>query len=135
MATKEFMESLHIEDNVFELEEDTVLSYLVHYAAPFTGGGQITVPAGTRFAVHGPMREDAFYMQLIKEDETLLNKMCAQEEAKIKKLADRLTGFTFYITEKEVKTLPLSFVNGSKERLLAIFKLIREERTPSGTFF
>lgn len=128
MATTEFIESLHIEDNVFELKEDTVLSYLVHYAAPFTGDGQISVPAGTRFAAHGPMMKDTFYMHPIVDDEVLWNRMREQEKAKIIKLADRLAGFSFYITKDEIKTLPLEFVNGSRERLLEIFQLISDEQ-------
>lgn len=129
MATEKFIESLRFEDNVFELKEDTVLSYLVHYAAPFTGAGEISVPAGTRFAAHGPMRGDAFYMHPIEEDETLLNKMREQEKAKIAELAERLMGFSFYITKDELETLPLTFVRGSRERLVDIFRLLREEQS------
>ena len=35
MATREQIESLKIDENVFELAEDTELEYLVHFAAPF----------------------------------------------------------------------------------------------------
>lgn len=129
MATTEFIESLHIEDNVFELKMDTVLSYLIHYAAPFTGDGQISVPAGTRFAAHGPMMKDTFYMHPIEDDESLWNRMRNQEKAKIEKLANRLAGFSFYITKDEINTLPLEFVSGSKERLLEILQLISEEQS------
>jgi len=38
MATREQIEALKIDENVFELAEDTELEYLVHFAAPFTGG-------------------------------------------------------------------------------------------------
>ena len=38
MATQEQIEALKIDENVFELAEDTELEYLVHFAAPFTGG-------------------------------------------------------------------------------------------------
>lgn len=129
MATEKFIESLRFEDNVFELKEDTVLSYLVHYAAPFTGAGEISVPAGTRFAAHGPMRSDAFYMHPVEEDETLLNRMREQENAQYEKLANRLMGFSFYITKEELETLPLTFVCGSRERLVDIFRLICEEQS------
>ena len=44
MATIEFIESLNIEDNVFELNEDIIVSFLVHFSAPFTGGSKINVP-------------------------------------------------------------------------------------------
>lgn len=131
MATEKFIESLHLEDNVFELKEDTVLRYLVHYAAPFTGAGEISVPAGTRFAADGPMREYTYYMHPIGEDEVLLNKMREQEKTKIKELAGRLMGFSFYVTKEELETLPLMFVRGSRERLVDIFRLLREEQSKS----
>ena len=38
MATSEFLESLKLEDNIIKLNEDTVVSCLIHFAAPFTGG-------------------------------------------------------------------------------------------------
>lgn len=65
MATREQIESLKIDENVFELEEDTELEYLVHFAAPFTGSDKCIVPKGTSFAPHGPMRSDALYMHLV----------------------------------------------------------------------
>lgn len=126
MATREYIESLHIEDNVFALKEDTILNYLVHYAAPFTGDGQIVVPAGMKFAAHGPMRCDTLYMHPIEEDEALCKRMEEKEKANIPQLANRLAGFSFYITKEEVKNLKLDFVAGSKERLLEIFQLIKE---------
>lgn len=128
MATEAFIESLHIEDNVFELKEDTMLEYLVHYAAPFTGDGQISVPAGVRFAAHGPMRDDALYMHTIDEENTLFERMEEKEKARIKELANRLMGFSFYITVDELNTIPLEFVSGSKDCLLEILQLIREEQ-------
>jgi hypothetical protein len=56
MATQEYVEALKIDENVFELTEDTELEYLVHFAAPFTGGDKCLVPKGTAFAPHSPMR-------------------------------------------------------------------------------
>ncbi len=44
MATREYIESLKIDENVFEVAEDTELEYLVHFAAPFTGGDKCIVP-------------------------------------------------------------------------------------------
>ena len=64
MATEEQIEALKIDENVFELTEDTELEYLVHFAAPFTGGDKCVVPKGTAFAPHSPMRGDVFYMHL-----------------------------------------------------------------------
>lgn len=36
MATIEYIESLHINENVFELLEDTTIGYLSHYATEYT---------------------------------------------------------------------------------------------------
>lgn len=126
MATTEYIESLKISENVFELQEDTTIGYLSHYAAPFTGGGEIVVPAGMRFAAYGPMRDDALYMDLIGENEEPHARMIEQEKAECPQLAKRLMGFSFFITEEEVEKLNLNFVEGSKERLLEIFQLIRD---------
>lgn len=126
MATTEYTESLNIEENVFELQEDTTIGYLSHYAAPYTGGGEIVVPAGVRFAAYGPMRDDALYIGLIGENEELHARMVEQEKTECPQLANRLMGFSFFITEEEVEKLNLKFVEGSKERLLEIFHLIRE---------
>lgn len=43
MATREQIESMKIDENIFELVEDTELEYLVHFAAPFTGGDRKSV--------------------------------------------------------------------------------------------
>ena len=76
MATREQIESLKIDENVFELVEDTELEFLVHFAAPFTGGDKCWVPKGTVFAPHGPMRGDALYMHLVEDDnDELLKKI------------------------------------------------------------
>lgn len=125
MATIEYIESLHINENVFELQEDTTIGYLSHYAAPYTGGGEIVVPACARFAAYGPMRGDALYMDLIGANEELHARMVEQEKAECPQLANRLMGFSFFITEDEVEKLNLKFVAGSKKRLLEIFQLLR----------
>lgn len=49
MATREQIESMKIDENVFELVEDTELEYLVHFAAPFTGADKCIVPKGYDF--------------------------------------------------------------------------------------
>ena len=41
MADRKFIESLNIEDNVFELKENSTISYLVQYFAPYTGAGNM----------------------------------------------------------------------------------------------
>ena len=84
MATQEQIEALKIDENVFELAEDTELEYLVHFAAPFTGGDRCLVPKGTAFAPHSPMRGDALYMHLADEDnEELFAKMATTKTSSL----------------------------------------------------
>ena len=123
MATQEQIEALKIDENVFELAEDAELEYLVHFAAPFTGRDKCLVPKGTAFVPHSPMRGDALYIQLVDEDnEELYAKMEAQVKVKYENLFTRLQGFSFFITEEQLKTLPLKFRSGSTERLLDIMR-------------
>jgi len=125
MATREYIESLKIDENVFEVAEDTELEYLVHFAAPFTGGDKCIVPQGTVFAPHGPMRDDALYMHLVEDNnEALSKKMEEQVKINYESLFSRLQGFSFFITEEQIKTLPLKFRSGSAERLIEILHLI-----------
>ena len=49
MATQEQIEALKIDENVFELVEDTEVEYLVYFVAPFTGSDKCLVPKGTAF--------------------------------------------------------------------------------------
>ena len=131
MATQEQIEALKIDENVFELAEDTELEYLVHFAAPFTGGDKCVVPKGTAFAPHSPMRGDALYMHFVDGDKDLLfDRMEAQVKVNYENLFTRLQGFSFFITEDQVKTLPLKFRNGSAERLLQIMCQLRSPVYP-----
>lgn len=128
MADIYFIESLNIRDNVFELKENCTIEYLVQYCYPFTGAGEHEIPAGTKFCLHGPMRDDAMYMHVVEElDENLCEALAEQERKRIPKLASRLSGFSFFITEKQLSELPLNFISGSKERSLEILKLIRQK--------
>ena len=131
MATQEQIEALKIEENVFELTEDTELEYLVHFAAPFTGGDKCLVPKGTAFAPHSPMRSDALYMHLVDEDNAdLYAKMEAQVKINYENLFTRLQGFSFFITEEQLKTIPLKFRSGSVERLMDIMRKLRSPIYP-----
>lgn len=131
MATREQIEAMKIDENVFELVEDIELNYLVHFAAPFTGGDKCIVPQGTVFAPHSPMRGDALYMHLIDgEKDALLAKMEEQVKTKYEDLFFRLQGFSFFITEEQLKTLPLKFRSGSAERLLEIMRQLRSPLYP-----
>ena len=131
MATQEQIEALKIDENVFELTEDTELEYLVHFAAPFTGADKCVVPKGTAFAPHSPMRGDALYMHFIDGDkDSLFDRMEEQVKVNYENLFTRLQGFSFFITEEQLKTLPLKFRNGSAERILDIMRQLRSPVYP-----
>lgn len=131
MATREQIESLKIDENIFELVENTELGYLVHFAAPFTGSGKCIVPKGTTFAPSSPMRGDALYMNLVDEDnETLYKKMEDLVKVEYPDLFTRLQGFSFFITEEQLKTLPLKFRTGSAERVIEIMRRLRSPLYP-----
>lgn len=131
MATNEQIKSLKIDENIFELVEDTELEYLVHFAAPFTGGDRCLVPKGTVFAPHSPMRGDALYMHLVEDNnDELLEKMREQVKTNYENLFTRFQGFSFFITEEQLKTLPLKFRIGSADRLLEIVRQLRSPLYP-----
>lgn len=134
MATCEQIEALKIDENIFELMEDTELGYLVHFAAPFTGSDKCIVPKGTAFAPHSPMRGDAMYMHLVEDNnDELLEKMREQVKTNYENLFTRLQGFSFFIIEDQLKTLPLKFRSGSAERLLDIMRKLRSPLYPMFT--
>ena len=114
-------------DSIFELEEPAVLGYLVHYAAPFTGSGEYEFPIGVRFSPHQSMRDDALYMSIIDGSypDGLIDKIFNKEEKAIPELSSRLTGLSFYITEKQIKSLKLKFIAGSQENLLEFIEAKR----------
>lgn len=131
MATREQIESLKIDENIFELVENTELGYLVHFAAPFTGSNKCIVPKGTAFAPSSPMRGDALYMKLMDKDNVALYKKM-EELVKVEypNLFTRLQGFSFFITEEQLKTLPLKFRTGSAERVIDIMRKLRSPLYP-----
>ena len=131
MATHEQIEALKIDENVFELAEDTELEYLVHFAAPFTGADKCVIPKGTAFAPHSPMRGDALYMHFVDGNrDALFARMETHVKDKYEDLFTRLQGFSFFITEEQIKTLPLKFRNGSAERLQEIMCQLRSPVYP-----
>lgn len=131
MATREQIESLKIDENVFELVEDTELEYLIHFAAPYTGGDKCVVPKGTAFAPHGPMSGDALYIHLVEDkNDDLIERMRSQVKINNEKLFTRLQGFSFFITEEQLRTLPLKFRCGSAERLIDIMRQLRSPLYP-----
>ncbi len=130
MADRQFIESLKIEDNIFELAENCKMGYLIQYYAPCTGCGEHEIPAGIKFCLTGPMRDDAMYMRVIDTDSELANRLSETLVKKERKenpaLCERLAGFSFFITELQLKNLPLNFISGSRERSLEIMELIRQ---------
>lgn len=77
------------------------------------------------------MRGDALYMHPVdEEDEELYMKMEAQVKVKYEKLYTRLQGFSFFITEEQLKTLPLKFRSGSAERVWDIMRQLRSPLYP-----
>ena len=130
MATREQIESMKIDENVFELVEDTELEYLVHFAAPFTGCDKCIIPKGTAFAPHSPMRGDALYMHLVEEARELLTRMEELVKVNYEQLYTRLQGFSFFITEEQLQTIQLKFRSGSAERLLDIMRKLRSPLYP-----
>lgn len=136
MPSTSFINALNIEENKFELVEPTKLGCLFHYSAPYTGGGEPKLPAGLRFAPYGPMRDDALYMKLLNGDESLIEQILDYERSTThENLRKRLSGISFFITEEEIKTLNLKFLSGSRERLLQIFDMMREEDKRSHEVF
>lgn len=122
---------MKIDENIFELVEDTELEYLVHFAAPFTGGDKCVVPKGTALAPHGLMRGDALYIHLVGDNhDELYKKMENLVMVHYANLYTRLQGFSFYISEEQIQTLPLKFRSGSAERLLEIMYKSRSPLYP-----
>lgn len=88
------------------------------------------VPKGTAFAPNGPKNSEAFYMNLFEEDEVLYKKMEDLVKTNYERLYTRLQGFSFFITEEQLQTLPLKFRSGSAERLLEIMCKLRSPVWP-----
>jgi hypothetical protein len=53
-----------------------------------------------------------------------------QMKTSYEQLYTRLQGFSFFITEKQLQTLPLKFRSGSAERLLDIMRQLRSPLYP-----
>lgn len=130
MAEYELLKSLKIEENVFELEENAEFEYLVHFAAPFTGNDKCIVPKGTVFIPHAQMRNDALYMRIREKHEELFKIMSEKVKTEYEELYSRLQGFSFFITEEQLRSLPLKFHSGSAERLLDIIRQLRSPLYP-----
>ena len=125
-----FLESMKMDENVFELTEASTLQYLVFYNDSYTDAGKYVFPKGTKFKVSHPKRNDALYLNLISEsiDQDHYVAIIQKEKEKMPEFANRLLGISFFITEEEIQTKSLTFLNGSKERLLEIIQFARSNK-------
>ncbi len=121
-------------ENEFELTECATISFLVQYAAPFTGGTECVIPSGTRFIPHQNMRADALYMHDQNLNDSTLNMIEDVVKNYYPHLFKRWRGVSFYITEEQLKTLPIKFLKGSLPRLLKLMELSREQKLYKGRF-
>ena len=69
-------------------------------------------------------------MNLVEENEELVKKMEELVKNNYERLYTRLQGFSFFITEEQLQTLPLKFRSGSAERLLEIMCKLRSPVWP-----
>jgi hypothetical protein len=77
------------------------------------------------------MRSDALYIHLVdEENKELFERMRAQVKVNYNDLFSRLKGFSFFITEEQLKMLPLEFRSGSVERVLEIIRQLRSPVYP-----
>ena len=73
-------------------------------------------------------------MHLVDENnEALYKKMEDLVKVKYPDLFNRLQGFSFFITEEQLRILPLKFRSGSAERLLDIMRKLRSPLYPMFT--
>lgn len=118
---------------VIELAENTKFSCFVWLYAPVTVGVECLVPAGLRFSIEQKMRKDAFYMHLYESDvskEGVLDARVSVAVAqKYPPLYDRIQGFTFYITEQQLKSENVHFVKGNKDQLLRKLLPLHDKNT------
>lgn len=118
----EKIKEIDLSEFVFELEEDTKMECLVHFAAPFTGGDECVLPKGTTFIISQSMRDDAFFIDpLVSKEEWIKLKDAMREKIRTgeyKDLYPRYQGVSFFITEEQLKTTPIKFISGNKEVLL-----------------
>jgi hypothetical protein len=117
---------------IFELMNEMAIGYLIYYVAPFTGGSQYFVPAGFKFTLTQSMREDAFYISPIdndkNEEERLFAKMLEKSKNLDPKYANRITGFSFFITEEQLRTSQLKLLKGEIDIIFEIIKKQKEEK-------
>lgn len=132
MSRKQFnIPSIKSGEFILKLKEDSKLEYLIHYAAPFTLNGEIVVPAGFRFSITESMRDDAFYIYPFENNDSTeadlllrMNNLANKEHPELSKI---LMGFSFFITDLQIKSECFSFIKGNKEYLLDIVAKNKEK--------
>lgn len=110
----------------FILKEDSIFGYLSHYAAPFTGGGEVMIPSGTCFNLYGLMRDDAIYAGPVGDCSKLADIIEKQEALKYPNLTNRYGGFICFITTEQLKTLLLEFLSGNRDELISFMDEYRK---------
>lgn len=116
---------------ILDIVEETKIGFLIHYAAPFTGAGECLMPSGIKFSISGNMRDDAFYMDVYENNEKtkdeLWKKLEVLANTKYPKLANRIRGFSFFITVEQIKSSNIRFLTGDKNKLHEIISKNKEQ--------
>ena len=85
-----------------KVEQSFEIGYLEYYAAPYTGGGSITIPKGIILSNLSRMSDDSFYCDC--SDDEFCNFVFEEVKRKINgnsKLIRRFSGIGFYITYEQ----------------------------------
>lgn len=106
-------------DVVIEFTEDTDLGYLIHYAAPYTGGGKATVPKGTRLQLDQLMNDYCFYAHTINSN--LENNLRKKEKEAEGRLKGRCTGITFFVQISTFFKPTTIFIKGDINALYGMY--------------
>ena len=116
---------------IFEVADEMEIDYLIWFYAPFTGCSKRSFPAGFQFTLSQYMRDDAFYILPIDIDKDEEDRLCApmREEAKAlyPELANRIQGFSFFVTEEDLKSSHLRFIKGELGSILDIIAKQKEK--------
>ncbi len=116
---------------IFELANEMEIGFLIQYYAPFTGGTICVIPSGFKFTIRSSMRDDAFYMSPIANnkdvEDNLYLKMKELSKSSDPNLANRIQGFSFYITETQLRSSDIIFLKGNRDILFDIIDKQKEQ--------
>lgn len=110
MNTRHYTQDSYKEITV-ELLKNLPIQYLVHYAAPFTGSGRATLPAGTHFQLTGTMNDYSYYAKLLNNIE-LIQEIYEKENSQEGRLKGRCTGISFFLTLGTLSSSRVNLING-----------------------